>query len=103
MVEADIGHATMSHFAPEAGIDFTVLCQNLPKERYAMTNDADSIPLRHLHSRDDPLSEIALEAARRMSAAAHPPEADAIAAERVGNPSAGCASARRSAWLRPNA
>ncbi|MFT6531377.1 MAG: hypothetical protein ACJASC_000906 [Limimaricola cinnabarinus] len=56
-------------------------CQTLPKERYALKNDTDIIPLRQPHSLDDPLTEIAREGARRMLAAALRAEADAFVAE----------------------
>ena len=45
-------------------------CQNLQKERYAMSEDASVIRLRQPESIEDPLTEIARDGARRMLASA---------------------------------
>ena len=44
-------------------------CQNLPKERYAMTDDTTISPLHQPGLILDPLTEIAREGARQMLAA----------------------------------
>ena len=42
-------------------------CQNFQKERYAMTINTDIISFRQPESVEDPLTEIARDAARRMT------------------------------------
>ena len=53
-------------------------CQDLQRERYAMKDDTSVIALRQPDSVEDPLTEIALEGARRMLAAALQAEAEAF-------------------------
>jgi Transposase, Mutator family len=55
-------------------------CQNLPKERYALSDDTTIIPLHQPGSIIDPLTEIAREGARRMLMAALKAEAASFVA-----------------------
>src|SRR3982074_480052 len=55
-------------------------CQNLPKERYAMSRDTTVIAFRQPEAIDDPLSELAREGARRMLAQVLIAEADSFVA-----------------------
>jgi len=67
---------------PEGGVSWRVFdaCQNLPKERYAMTETITITPLRQPGSILDPLTEIALEGARQMLMAAVRAEAASFVA-----------------------
>ena len=55
-------------------------CQNLPKERYAVTDDTTILPFHQPGSIIDPLTEIAREGARRMLMAALKAEAASFVA-----------------------